>query len=103
LTAAAQARASSEGNMYANQVRRLDHAAMRGVPPHWAVLTVKCCVVGLLSLPLAVPVLLASTGGLEPQAEQLRQVAFFLSAAVWLGMFACAQFITTTFPPVPRR
>jgi len=72
-------------------------------PPGWAVLSVKCCVVGILGLPLAVPLLLAASAALGPGAEPLRRVLFGLSVLLWLCMFGCAQVLTTVYPPVPRR
>ncbi len=89
--------------MYASQVRRVAEVAVRDVPPPWAVLTVKCCVVGLLSLPLAMPILLAASMALGPGADLGRKVAFAASVVLWVGMFACAQLLTTLYPPVPRR
>ena len=76
---------------------------MRDAPPPWAVLTVKCCVVGLLTLPLAMPILLAASMALGPGTDLLRKVAFATSVVVWLGLFGCAQVLTTLFPPVSRR
>ncbi|HVO18978.1 MAG TPA: hypothetical protein VMU15_06970 [Anaeromyxobacter sp.] len=88
--------------MHASQVRRFGQAAVRDAPPHWAVVTVRCCVVGLLALPVLMPVALAATTGVGA-LEPFRPVAFGLSIVVWLGLFACAQLITTTYPPVPSR
>jgi hypothetical protein len=75
----------------------------RGAPPPWAVRTVKCCVFGILGLPLAVPLLLAATGALGAGADPLRRAGFFLSVTVWFGLFVAAQWLTTVYPPVPRR
>jgi hypothetical protein len=75
----------------------------RGSPPPWAVLTVKCCVIGILAMPLAVPLLLAATVVFGPQGEPVRRVAFFASFGVWAGLFATAQYLTTVFPPVQRQ
>jgi len=88
--------------MQASQVRRLGQVAAREAPPHWAVVTVRCCVVGLLALPVLMPVALAATTGIGP-LEPFRPIAFGLSILVWLGLFVCAQIITTTYPPVPGR
>lgn len=89
--------------MFASQVRRFEQAAVREAPPPWAVLTVKCCVVGLLSLPLAMPLLLAASMALGPGADLGRKVAFASSVVLWVGMFLCAQVVTTLYPPVPRQ
>jgi hypothetical protein len=89
--------------MFASQVRRFEQVAVRDAPPPWAILTVKCCVVGLLGLPLAMPILLAASMALGPQADLGRKIAFATSVVVWVGMFACAQILTTLYPPVPRR
>jgi hypothetical protein len=78
-------------------------AAPREAPPPWAVLTVKCCVVGLLTLPLATPLLLAASMALAPGADLGRRVGFAVSVVIWMGMFGCAQILTGIYPPVPRR
>ena len=77
-------------------------ASARKTPPSWAVLSVKCCVVGILTFPLAVPLLLAGSvaaGG----SDSFQRAAFFSAGGVWLGMFALAQYLTSVYPPVPRR
>ncbi len=86
-----------------SQVRSLEHAAVRDAPPLWAVRTVKSCVVGLLALPVVMPLLLAASMALGPGTDLLRKIAFASSAVVWVGMFACAQVLTTMYPPVARR
>lgn len=63
----------------------------------------KCCVVGLLTLPLATPLLLAASMALAPEADVARKVGFGASVVVWLGMFGCAQILTSVHPPVPRQ
>lgn len=88
--------------MFATQVRRLGQVSVREAPPHWAVVTVRCCVVGLLALPVFMPVVLAASTGIG-FLEPYRPFAFGLSILVWLGLFASAQVITTTYPPVPSR
>jgi ABC-type transport system involved in cytochrome c biogenesis permease component len=75
----------------------------RGAPPHWAVRTVKGCVLGILGLPLAVPLLLAASAAFGAGADPYRKLGFFVSLAVWLGLFVTAQYLTAVFPPVPRR
>ncbi len=89
--------------MYASQVRRVAEVAVREAPPSWAVLTVKSCVIGLLSLPLVMPILLAASMALGPGADLGRKIAFAASVVVWVGMFGCAQVLTTLYPPVPKR
>ncbi len=63
----------------------------------------KCCVVGLLTLPLATPLLLAASMALAPDADVGRKIGFGASVVVWLGMFGCAQLLTSVYPPVPRQ
>lgn len=77
--------------------------ATRGAPPPWAVRTVKCCVVGILGLPLAVPLLLAASAALGPAADPWRRIGFFAAVGVWIALFVGAQYLTAVFPPVPRR
>jgi len=89
--------------MFATQVRDLAQTAVREAPPSWAVVTVKCCVIGLLVLPLAMPILLAASMALGPAADLARKIAFASSVVAWVGMFACAQLLTTLYPPVPGR
>ena len=88
--------------MFANQIRLMP-APARQAPPPWAVLSVKCCVVGILALPLAVPLLLAGSVALGPLADSFRRAAFFASVGVWVAMFVLAQYLITVYPPVPRR
>ncbi len=89
--------------MFASEVHRFEQAVVREAPPSWAVLSVKCCVVGLLVLPLAMPLLLAASMALGPGADVGRKIAFAASVVLWVGMFVCAQVLTTLYPPVPRR
>ena len=88
--------------MYASPVR-FGEAVARSAPPPWAVVTVKCCVIGLLTLPLAMPILLGASMALETGTDLFRKVALISSVLVWVGMFACAQVLTTVYPPVRRR
>ena len=76
---------------------------MREQPPQWTVVTVKCCVIGLLTLPLATPLVLAASTALGPGADPFRQVGFLAAVGLWLGLFGCAQLLTTTYPPVRKR
>jgi len=88
--------------MYASQVR-IGEAAARSAPPAWAIVTVKCCVIGLLTLPLAMPILLGASMALEAGTELFRKIALASSVLVWVGMFASAQVLTTVYPPAARR
>ena len=82
----------------------LGHAEQVSAPPHWAILAVKCCVVGILTLPLATPPLVLTVGAfLGPGAESFRMVAVPFFIGLWLAMLVCAEVLTTYFPPVPRR
>jgi hypothetical protein len=77
--------------------------ATQAAPPHWAEVTVKCCVAGILLLPLGTPVLLTASSALGERVDPFRLPAFLVSLALWVAMLACAQFITGHYPPVPRR
>ncbi len=79
--------------------------SIRTEPPHWVVLAVKICVVGILLLPLGTPpVLFAASAFVGPQAgESLRMVGSMVAILLWLAMLAGAQILTAHFPPVPRR
>jgi hypothetical protein len=58
--------------------------------------------VGLLTFPLIVPPLLAGSAALGA-ADSFRRAAFFAAAGVWVAMFVLAEYLTTVYPPVPRR
>ena len=89
---------------HANRGRRLGQAELRVAPPHWAVVAVKVCVAGILLMPLGVPVLMTTASPfLGTHAEGFRMVTFGVSIGLWLVMLAFAEFLTTHFPPVPRR
>ncbi len=88
--------------MFVSQIR-FTPALSRTAPPSWAVLSVKCCVVGILALPLAVPLLLGASTALAPVADSFRRATFFTAAGVWVTMFVLAQYLITVYPPVPRR
>jgi hypothetical protein len=90
--------------MFASQIPFMP-AHTRTAPPPWAVLSVKCCVVGILALPPVLPLLLAGIAALVPVAESdaVRRAAFFAAVGVWVAMFVVAQYLITTYPPVPRR
>lgn len=82
----------------------LGHVALESAPPHWAVVAVKCCVVGILTLPLAsLPVLLMVSAFLGPRGDGFRMIATPLFICLWLGTLVCAEVLTSYFPPVPRR
>lgn len=89
--------------MFAHQFRLMPARAPKA-PPSWAVLSVKCCVVGILALPVVVPLLLAGRAALGPiDDDAFRRTAFFGSVGLWVAMFALAQYLITVYPPVPRR
>jgi hypothetical protein len=87
--------------MFANHIGLMPGHAVK-VPPAWAVLSVKVCVVGILTFPLAVPLLLGLSGALGAP-DAFRRAAFFAAVGVWIGMFVLAEYLTTVYPPVPRR
>jgi len=88
--------------MHANETSRAG-GMIRSAPPRWAVNTVKCCVIGILALPLATPAVLAASSALGPGLDPFRQVGFLGAVGLWLALFGTAQLLTTTYPPVPRR
>jgi len=55
------------------------------------------------ALPLATPLVLAASTALGPGADPFRQVGFLAAVGLWLGLFGCAQLLTTTYPPVRKR
>jgi hypothetical protein len=87
--------------MSANRLRLMSTHAVEAPPP-WAVISVKCCVVGILTFPLVVPLLLAASAALGAP-DAFRRAAFFAAVGVWVGMFVLAEYVTTVYPPVPRR
>ena len=88
--------------MFASQVR-IGSGSVGSAPPTWAIRTVKCCVVGLLTLPLAVPILLAVSMTPETGTNLFQKLTVASSVLIWVGMFASALSITSAYPPVPRR
>lgn len=88
--------------MFAHELPQ-PRAATPTAPPPWAVRTVKCCVAGILGLPLAVPLLLAASAALGPAADPGRRIGFFAAVGIWIALFVGAQYLTYVFPPVPRR
>jgi len=91
--------------MFAQQIRLVPAPTpSHKAPPSWAVASVKCCVVGILALPVIVPLLLAGRAALGPvDDDSFRRAAFFVSVGVWVAMVAVAQYLITVYPPVPRR
>jgi len=82
---------------------RTVQASLADSPPRWAVVTVKCCVVGILVLPLCAPVLLLlGSSLLGPQAEGFRLVASAALIALWAAMLTCAEVLTGYYPPARR-
>jgi hypothetical protein len=77
--------------------------AAQAAPPHWAVVTVKLCVAGILLLPLATPLLLTASSALGDRADPFRFPAFVVSVVLWLALLTCAEIVTGHYPPVPRR
>jgi hypothetical protein len=68
-------------------------------PPHWAVVAVKCCVVGILLLPVSTLLWLLMY---KPTEEgDLGPIAFMVSVGLGLVLYCCAALITSTYPPVP--
>jgi hypothetical protein len=87
--------------MFANQIGLMP-AHPRTAPPPWVVLLVKCCVAGILTFPLGVPLLLAGAAALGV-ADSFGRAVFFAAVILWGAMFVLAQYLTTVYPPVPRR
>jgi hypothetical protein len=82
----------------------LGHAERVSEAPHWAIVAVKWCVVGILTLPLgSLPLVLTVGAFLGPRAENFRMVAVPFFIGLWLAMLVCAEVLTTYFPPAPRR
>jgi len=80
-------------------------ASIRTEPPHWAVLAVKICVVGMMLLPLATPPVLFAASSLlgGQEAETFRMIGSMVAILLGLTMLAVAQVLTSHFPPVRRR
>jgi hypothetical protein len=78
-------------------------AALQAAPPHWAVVAVKCCVAGILLLPIGTPILMVASTALGPWAYTFRPIAFVVSVLLWIGLIVWAQVLTTRYPPVRSR
>jgi hypothetical protein len=89
--------------MQAGHVRTYQATAERDAPPRWTAITVRACVIGLVVLPLLTPVVLAARGALGTGPNPFHQAGFLAAAGIWLAMFACAQLLTTVYPPAARR
>jgi hypothetical protein len=74
-------------------------AAEPPAPPHWAVVLVKCCVVGILLLPLATMMWVLTYRPAE--GNDLGPIAFMVTAALGIAMATCATWVTRRYPPVP--
>ena len=81
------------------QRRRLAVAAT-SAPPRWAVLLVKCCVVGVLSLPVATLFWLVAYQS-TPDRD-LGPIAFLAALSLGIVMVACIALITSAYPPVKK-
>ncbi len=82
--------------------RRNGVQAAEDVTPHWAVVVVKICVVGMLLLPITTLLCLRLFFGptVDPDFRPLMLVAG--SIGLWIGMYATATSITSTYPPPSR-
>lgn len=82
--------------------RRHGVQAAADVPPHWAVVVVKICVIGILLLPITTLLCLRLLFGptVEPDFRPLALVVGTIG--LWIGMYVTAMAITTTYPPVRR-
>jgi hypothetical protein len=79
--------------------RRFALGTLQEAPPHWAVVTVKCCIVGILLLP--VTTLLWMLVYQPTEEADLGPIAFVVTIGLGLVMYAGAAFLTGTYPPVP--
>ena len=84
---------------HAIETRRLAVAAI-SAPPRWAVLVVKCCVVGVLSLPVATLLWLVAYQS-TPERD-LGPVAFLVALGLGVALVACIALITSAYPPVSK-
>lgn len=79
--------------------QRLWLAPLAKAPPHWAVVVVKICVIGILLLP-AVSLIWAVL--YQPsETRDLGPFAFLVIIGLGVGMFSTAAFLTSTYPRVP--
>ena len=79
--------------------RHLWLAPLAKAPPHWAVVVVKACVIGILLLPVAS--LLWVVLYHPTETRDLGPVAFVAIMLLGVGMFSTAAFLTSTYPRVP--
>jgi len=79
--------------------QRLWLAPLQKAPPHWAVVVVKACVVGILLLPLTT--LLWVLLYQPTETSDLGPIAFMVVVGLGAAMFSCAAFLTSTYPRVP--
>ena len=79
--------------------QRLWLAPLAKSPPRWAVVVVKACVIGILSLPLIS--LLWAVLYKPTDASDLGPFAFIVIVGLGIGMFSTAAFLTSTYPRVP--
>ncbi|HUK65568.1 MAG TPA: hypothetical protein VLV17_01985 [Anaeromyxobacteraceae bacterium] len=84
---------------HAIEARRLTLAAVNSGPPHFAVLAVKCSVIGLLLLPVATLFWLVAYQS-TPDRD-LGPVAFLVALGLGAVMVGCIAFFTRAYPPVP--
>lgn len=89
--------------MFIDQLRRLSHDfdqdSEREPPPHWAVLVVRWCVIGLLVLPVVFS--LAMAGHLADGAMQ--PVLFWGVAGLWAAAFVVALALCCRASPPDKR
>jgi hypothetical protein len=84
------------------ETRHLGLGSLPDSPPRWAVVTVKCCVVGILVLPVTTLAWLAFGSYWPERAESLAPTAFVVSIGLGLALMACASILTSIYPPVRR-
>ncbi len=79
--------------------QRLWLAPLAKAPPHWAVVVVKICVIGILLLPLTT--LLWVLLYRPTETSDLGPLAFMVIVGLGVGFFSTAAFLTSTYPRVP--
>jgi len=68
-------------------------------PPHWAVLVVKSCVIGVLLLPVAT--LLWLVAYQSTPDRDLGPIAFLVALGLGAVMVGLIALLTSAYPPVP--